>query len=94
MNALESLLRQVSAFFRQQGRSWALVGGLAVSVRTEPRFTRDLDTADLRQLISVCPESDFALVEEAVRLIELRGFNRSRDLAGALNKAWSEFRPE
>lgn len=22
--------------------SWALIGGLAVSVRTEPRFTRDL----------------------------------------------------
>ena len=27
------------------GASWALVGGLAVSARTEPRFTRDADLA-------------------------------------------------
>ena len=28
-----------------QGRRWALVGGLAVSARCEPRFTRDIDLA-------------------------------------------------
>lgn len=27
------------------GRPWALVGGLAVSARAEPRFTRDIDLA-------------------------------------------------
>ena len=199
MNALESLLRQASALFTQQGRSWALVGGLAVSVRTEPRFTRDLDLAvavsddqdaedlvrmlqaegfhaqtileqdsthrlatvrlipartatpglmldllfassgieaevcasaellavfpevivpvarihhlialkvlsrddssrpqdagDLRQLIGACREGDFALACDSVRLIERRGFNRSRSLEDALKQAWDEFQP-
>ena len=45
MNPLESLLRQIAALFDDQRQAWALVGGLAVSVRTEPRFTRDLDLA-------------------------------------------------
>jgi len=45
MNALESLLRRVTKLFAERRQQWALVGGLAVSVRTEPRFTRDLDLA-------------------------------------------------
>lgn len=42
---MESLLRLIRAFFADRHQQWALVGGLAVSVRTEPRFTRDLDAA-------------------------------------------------
>lgn len=45
MNALETLLRRVMTLFENRQQQWALVGGLAVSVRTEPRFTRDLDLA-------------------------------------------------
>jgi len=45
MNHLEILLRQLAALLGDQNQPWALVGGLAVSVRTEPRFTRDLDFA-------------------------------------------------
>lgn len=45
MNQLESLLRQIAALLNDQRQAWALVGGLAVSVRTEPRFTRDVDLA-------------------------------------------------
>ncbi len=45
MNAIETLLRRIAAIFDEQRQHWALVGGLAVSVRTEPRFTRDLDMA-------------------------------------------------
>jgi predicted nucleotidyltransferase len=45
MNSLESLLQQISLVLSKQNKAWALVGGLAVSVRTEPRFTRDLDLA-------------------------------------------------
>lgn len=37
------------------GRPWALVGGLAVSVHTEPRFTRDIDVA---VLVASDPEAD------------------------------------
>jgi hypothetical protein len=45
MNSLETLLHRISILFDDQRQAWALVGGLAVSVRTEPRFTRDLDLA-------------------------------------------------
>lgn len=45
MNSLETLLQQISDLFHKQKYAWALVGGLAVSIRTEPRFTRDLDLA-------------------------------------------------
>ncbi len=39
----QTLQTFISAFPRD--RAFALVGGLAVSVRTEPRFTRDVDVA-------------------------------------------------
>ena len=45
MTSLEAALRQVEADLTQAHVSFALVGGLAVSVRTEPRFTRDADLA-------------------------------------------------
>jgi len=45
MNHLDSLLRQIAKILNDQREVWALVGGLAVSVRTEPRFTRDLNLA-------------------------------------------------
>jgi hypothetical protein len=41
----ESVLRDVAGLLRQRGKRFALVGGLAVSVRAEPRFTRDVDLA-------------------------------------------------
>jgi hypothetical protein len=43
--ALESALRQIVAELNEARVSFALVGGLAVSIRTEPRFTRDADLA-------------------------------------------------
>jgi hypothetical protein len=42
-NAVSDALRRVVAHLDGLGVSWALVGGFAVSVRVEPRFTRDLD---------------------------------------------------
>lgn len=198
MNQLEVLLSQIATLLDDQHQAWALVGGLAVSVRTEPRFTRDLDlavavvddqsaealvhslnsagframatveqelthrlatarlapfgdkphgmmldllfassgieaeicaeaerlqvfqqifvpvarvhhlivlkslarddrtrpqdSADLRQLISVAHESDLAAACDSARLIEKRGFNRSRNLVEAVTNAWHEFR--
>lgn len=199
MNHLEQLLGQLATLLEERHQPWALVGGLAVSVRTEPRFTRDLDlavavsnddeaeglvyelqaagfhalatveqqethrlatarlapsgdrpeglmldllfassgieaeicadaeplqvfpsvcvpvarlhhlialkvlarddqtrpqdAADLRQLIASAEASDLEKADAAVRLIEERGFNRTRDLAKALGDAWGEFRP-
>lgn len=45
MTQPENLLNAVAAELGTAGRKWALVGGLAVSVRSEPRFTRDIDIA-------------------------------------------------
>jgi predicted nucleotidyltransferase len=45
MTHLEDLLRRLAPFLDGRAQPWALLGGLAVSVRTEPRFTRDLDLA-------------------------------------------------
>ncbi len=199
MSHLETLLRHISAIFNDQRQEWALVGGLAVSVLTEPRFTRDLDIAvavsddraaeafihclhtagfrviatveqdathrlatarlaplgersqglmldllfassgiekeicedsqllevfpqfrvpvarlhhlivlktlardditrpqdvgDLRQLIRAADPSDLKAACDAARLIEDRGFNRSRNMVAAISTTWQEFRP-
>jgi predicted nucleotidyltransferase len=45
VTSLEAALRQIGADLTRAQVSFALVGGLAVSVRTEPRFTRDADLA-------------------------------------------------
>lgn len=45
MTQLESRLRRVVIELGEAGVHCALVGGLAVSIRTEPRFTRDADLA-------------------------------------------------
>ena len=45
MTSFEAALRQIDADLTRAHVSFALVGGLAVSVRTEPRFTRDADLA-------------------------------------------------
>jgi hypothetical protein len=45
LNDLERLLQRIIRDLRDQGAAAALVGGIAVSIRTEPRFTRDVDLA-------------------------------------------------
>lgn len=45
VNKVEAALRAAVNDLRREGVSAALVGGLAVSARTEPRFTRDVDLA-------------------------------------------------
>ena len=42
---LLEVLRRTAATLADCNQPWALVGGLAVSVRSEPRFTRDVDLA-------------------------------------------------
>ena len=44
-NRLHTSLRTVCRDLTEIGAPFALVGGLAVSARTEPRFTKDLDLA-------------------------------------------------
>jgi predicted nucleotidyltransferase len=45
VTSLESALHRITADLARSGVDFALIGGLAVSVRTEPRFTRDADFA-------------------------------------------------
>jgi hypothetical protein len=45
LTSLEAALRQIHTDLTEAHVSFALVGGLAVSARTEPRFTRDADLA-------------------------------------------------
>jgi predicted nucleotidyltransferase len=63
MNRLQTALADIGKVLDERGVGWALVGGIAVSVRAEPRFTRDVDLA-------VAVEGD----REAEKLVrDLRG---------------------
>lgn len=42
---LERSFQAIVRTLRDTGADWAVLGGLAVSARTEPRFTRDIDLA-------------------------------------------------
>ena len=64
---------------------------LALKVLARDDRTRPQDAADLRQLMMVAQQSDLESACNAVRLIEKRGFNRSRDLTAAILTAWREF---
>jgi hypothetical protein len=45
VTSVESALRRAVADLNVLKARWALIGGLAVSARTIPRFTKDLDFA-------------------------------------------------
>jgi len=66
VTALEAALRQICTDLTEARSSHAVVGGLAVSARTEPRFTRDAD-------IAVAVASD-AEAEEPVRTLQGSGY--------------------
>lgn len=63
---LIEVLRLTADVLDRLGARWALVGGLAVSVRAEPRFTRDIDLA-------VAVAND-AAAEQLVRDLAGEGF--------------------
>lgn len=66
MTVLGDALQDVARELRGAGRNFALVGGLAVSVRTQPRFTRDIDLA-----VSVDGDED---AEDTVRALAASGY--------------------
>ena len=45
MTSFETAIRQAAGALRASGLRWAVVGGLAVGARAEPRTTRDVDLA-------------------------------------------------
>lgn len=66
MNLVHAALRQAAGDLRRHSQSWALVGGFAISARSEPRFTWDVD-------IAVGVEND-AGAEALVRALILDGY--------------------
>lgn len=80
MTSLEATLRQIHADLSDAHVSFALVGGLAVSARTEPRFTRDADLA--------VALADDAEAEALIRELRERGYRIEavveQDAAGRL----------
>lgn len=74
VTALEAALRDIHARLTEANARFALVGGLAVSARSEPRFTRDADLAiavtsdaEAETLVRTLRASDYtvnALVEQ------------------------------
>lgn len=76
----EAALRRIVADLQVLGRQFALVGGFAVSARTEPRLTRDADLA-----VRVTDDRD---AEALVRALQGRGWRVvaavEQDAAGRL----------
>ena len=96
----EQALVDVTARLTRLGVSHALVGGLAISIRAEVRFTRDVDLAisvdsdgvgarDARGLLATGPV-DLAEVRRLLSLIESRGFGRGQDLGAKLDALLAE----
>jgi hypothetical protein len=67
VTSLEAALRQIHSDLTEARVSFALIGGLAVSARTEPRFTRDADLA-------VALASD-AEAEALIHSLRVRGYS-------------------
>jgi hypothetical protein len=83
----ESTLRRAVADLADLGRHFALVGGLAVSVRSEPRLTRDADLA-----VSVADDRD---AEALVRDLQARGWRvAARALRGRRPGSGHRARPQ
>jgi hypothetical protein len=66
MRRLEAALVRLDHDLRNAGIQWALVGGLAVSARSEPRFTRDID--------AIVAVPDDAAAEALVRRLLAEGY--------------------
>lgn len=66
MRRLEAALLRLDNDLRECGVDWALVGGLAVSARSEPRFTRDID--------AVVAAPDDAAAEALIRRLLAAGY--------------------
>lgn len=66
MSSLEAALRRIASDLTAMKRNWALVGGLAVSARAEPRTTRDVDV-----VVSV---EDDASAEGLVLELQAKGY--------------------
>lgn len=73
MNSVEAALKHIARALQRERSRWAVVGGLAVSVRAEPRTTRDVDVAvatagddDAELLVRTLFDAGFRPAEQGV----------------------------
>jgi hypothetical protein len=66
VDPVESILQQATTDLNEIGVRWALIGGLAVSFRAEPRFTKDVDLA-----VAVADDRE---AESVVNRMQVRGY--------------------
>ncbi len=66
MQSVDAVLRQAAADLDAIGARWAVIGGLAVAFRAEPRFTKDVDLA-----VAVADDKE---AEGIVNLMQVRGY--------------------
>ena len=66
MNLLETALRRIIADLEHAHAQWAIVGGLAVDARAEPRTTRDVDV-----VVAVSTDAE---AENLVRSLHASGY--------------------
>jgi hypothetical protein len=80
VNRVEAALRRIASDLNALHTHWALVGGFAVSVRSEPCFTRDVDVA-------VVVDDDQA-TERLVRLLIDKGIVSTPSLSRTPLVGW------
>ena len=78
VNPIERALSEIATRLDASGRKWALVGGLAVSARAEPRTTRDVDVVvavhddeDAEQLVHALAGSGAARLHSTKQIRDL-----------------------
>lgn len=66
MQSVDEVLRQAAEDLDAIGARWAIIGGLAVAFRAEPRFTKDVDLA-----VAVADDQE---AEDIVNRLQVRGY--------------------
>lgn len=66
MQSVDAVLRQAAEDLDAIGARWAVIGGLAVAFRAEPRFTKDVDIA-----VAVADDEE---AEGVVNRLQVRGY--------------------
>jgi len=78
VSRVERALRRIAADLEAANQHWCLIGGLAVSVRAEPRTTRDVDL-----MVSVAGDAE---AEEVVFSLQSAGYRLPRPASN--RKSW------
>ena len=88
MTALATALRDICRILTELRVPFALIGGLAVSARSEPRFTRDIDLA-VAVSANAVDSLGRSLVARGLEIDALPVFSVRRDkVLGFANEVW------